>query len=128
MTKRTISWYDDNGNIRFVQASVSIGLEDAPEDGLNFIVGQPNGIVNAKVVDGQIVDGEHFYQMPTTAHLRFVRNAALQKTDWTQAVDCPLSDSKKAEWVSYRQALRDLPASYSDTNSIEDIVFPTEPE
>tara|TARA_R110000737_G_C14526987_1_gene476487 strand:- start:33 stop:416 length:384 start_codon:yes stop_codon:yes gene_type:complete len=127
MAKRTISWYDSDGNIKFVQARVTEGLEDAPESGLNFIVGQPQGIVGSKVVDGAIVNGTGYYHMPTTAHLRFVRNAALQKTDWTQAVDSPLSDSKKAEWVTYRQALRDLLNSYTDDDDIEDVVFPTQP-
>ena len=128
MTKRTISWYDSEGNIKFVQARVTEGLEDAPESGLNFIVGQPQGIVGSKVVNSQIVDGENYYQMPTTALLRFARNSALQKTDWTQAVDSPLSDSKKAEWVTYRQELRDLPSQYSDNDSFEDVIFPTQPE
>ena len=32
-------------------------------------------------------------------------------SDWTQGNDSPLSDSKKAEYVTYRQALRDLPAT-----------------
>jgi hypothetical protein len=127
MAKRTISWYDSDGNIKFVQSRVTEGLEDAPESGLNFIVGRPQGIVGSKVVEGTIVDGSNYYNMPTTAYLRFVRNSALQKTDWTQAADSPLSDSKKAEWVTYRQALRDLLTSYTDDDDISDVVFPTEP-
>lgn len=42
------------------------------------------------------------------------RNALLAASDWTQAADSPLSDAKKAEWATYRQALRDLPANTSD--------------
>ena len=34
------------------------------------------------------------------------RNAKLAKSDWTNVLDSPLSDSKKAEWQSYRQILR----------------------
>jgi len=128
MTKRTISWYDSEGNIKFVQARVTEGLEDAPENDLNFIVGQPQGIVGSKVVNGQIVDGQNYYQMPTTASLRFARNSALQKTDWTQAADSPLSNSKKAEWVTYRQELRDLLTSYTDDDDMNDVIFPTPPE
>ena len=127
MAKRTISWYNSDGDIIFVQSSVAEGLEDAPESGLNFIVGQPQGIVGSKVVDGAIVDGTNYYAMPTTAYLRFARNSGLQKTDWTQTTDCPLSDSKKAEWATYRQALRDLPSSYTDDDNYSDVVFPTEP-
>ena len=40
--------------------------------------------------------------------VRDKRNALLAECDWTQAVDSPLSDSKKTEWATYRQALRDI--------------------
>ena len=63
----------------------------------------------------------------TTYRLKIIRNNRLESSDWTQATDSPLSDSKKAEWVTYRQALRDLPTSYSDSDDIEDVVFPTPP-
>ena len=48
------------------------------------------------------------------AVLRFERNKLLMKSDWTQSPDSPLSDSKKVEWASYRQQLRDLPSNTSD--------------
>jgi hypothetical protein len=55
-----------------------------------------------------------------TEELRKIRNIRLTASDWTQAADTPLTDAKKAEWATYRQALRDLP-------STDPIVFPTEP-
>lgn len=51
------------------------------------------------------------------AALRELRNDLLDKSDWTQSPDSPLSDSKKAEWATYRQQLRDLPANTSDPSS-----------
>ena len=40
------------------------------------------------------------------------RNTLLKDSDWTQSADkAGLSDSKIAEWVTYRQALRDLPTA-----------------
>ena len=42
------------------------------------------------------------------------RNALLIWSDWTQGNDSPLSDSKKAEYVTYRQALRDLPVKIAN--------------
>ena len=42
----------------------------------------------------------------------------LSGSDWTQLPDSPLSSTKKAEWATYRQSLRDLEVT-SD--------FPTEP-
>ena len=39
------------------------------------------------------------------------RNALLAWSDWTQGNDSPLGSSKKTEWQTYRQALRDIPAT-----------------
>ena len=51
------------------------------------------------------------------AEVKEYRNALLIWSDWTQGNDSPLSDSKKAEYVTYRQALRDLPATIAaDSN------------
>jgi hypothetical protein len=36
------------------------------------------------------------------------RNALLANSDWTQLADVPLSAEKKAQWATYRQALRDI--------------------
>ena len=59
--------------------------------------------------------------------VRIKRDVLLSESDWTQTSDSPLTDSKKAEWVTYRQALRDLPANNSSASSIDDVTFPSEP-
>lgn len=41
-------------------------------------------------------------------NIRYIRNKLLADSDWTQLVDSPLSSSKKTEWATYRQSLRDL--------------------
>ena len=74
--------------------------------------------------------------MPTCMEvLRGRRNTLLQRSDWTQFLDSPLSDSKKAEWATYRQKLRDLPENNpdpkwvdGDNTKLPDITWPTEPE
>jgi len=63
---------------------------------------------------------------PLADWLRLRRNIKLTACDWTQGADSPLSDSKKAEWQTYRQALRDLPSTTSAT-VYRDIVWPTKP-
>ena len=63
----------------------------------------------------------------TLDFLRDMRDDLLQECDWTQMPDSPLSDSKKAEWATYRQALRDLPENYTNSDSTTDIVWPTKP-
>lgn len=65
------------------------------------------------------------------AKLRKERNTLLLASDWTQVTDIPFTDAKKAEWVTYRQALRDLPSTASptiDTNEgLTNVTFPTKP-
>tara|TARA_B100001027_G_C16260965_1_gene329415 strand:- start:1609 stop:2040 length:432 start_codon:yes stop_codon:yes gene_type:complete len=60
----------------------------------------------------------------TEASVRNVRNGLLAESDWTVLADSPLSDTKIAEWKTYRQALRDLPANTSD---FANPIYPTEP-
>ena len=63
--------------------------------------------------------------------LRVERNRLLTACDWTQSRDLTLSND--ADWKTYRQALRDLPASASpklDSNGdldMSSVTFPTEP-
>jgi hypothetical protein len=40
--------------------------------------------------------------------LRAKRNELLEKTDWTQNLDAPLSDDERAMYQTYRQKLRDI--------------------
>jgi hypothetical protein len=53
------------------------------------------------------------------------RNLLLMQSDWTQVVDSPLSDSKKAEWAVYRQTLRDFPSTWVPADTCD---FPDKPE
>jgi hypothetical protein len=55
------------------------------------------------------------------ARLRYWRDTELARTDWTQVADAPINQTA---WATYRQALRDLPASNSDPRKIE---LPTAP-
>jgi len=62
-----------------------------------------------------------------TEHVRIVRTRKLKLSDWTQGADSPLSASKKAEWATYRQSLRDMPANSSSWSTVEDITWPSKP-
>ena len=80
------------------------------------------------VGDYKIISGEAVAQtVDFWIGLRIARNTLLAESDWTQTLDSPLSDSEKAEWVTYRQSLRDLPANNSSASSTDDVTFPTEP-
>ena len=56
--------------------------------------------------------------------LRQVRDAKLAESDWTQGADSPLTDSKKTEWATYRQSLRDITDS---ATSLDDVSWPEKP-
>jgi hypothetical protein len=53
------------------------------------------------------------------------RNRLLVACDWTQGADSPLSDAKKIEWQTYRQALRDF--DYNSITQDHGIVWPSKP-
>jgi len=53
--------------------------------------------------------------------MRYWRDTELARTDWTQVADAPVD---QAAWATYRQALRDLPASNKDPRAIELPVAP----
>jgi hypothetical protein len=55
------------------------------------------------------------------ARMRYWRDSELARTDWTQVADAPID---QAAWATYRQALRDLPASNDDPRQIELPVAP----
>ena len=60
----------------------------------------------------------------TADEARELRNKLLSETDWTQATDSPLSDSVKAEWATYRTALRNIPDQEDFPTTI---TYPTKP-
>lgn len=57
--------------------------------------------------------------------VRIERNKRLALCDWTQVPDAPLSEEQKEAWRVYRQALRDFPATLTNIQSMNDIVWPT---
>ena len=73
--------------------------------------------VNDDLVNNSLVEEDRLQQA------KVERNILLQKSDWTTSTDSPLTDEQKSEAVTYRQALRDLPAQ----NGFPNIAFPTKP-
>jgi len=64
--------------------------------------------------------------------LRIERNKLLKETDKYMVLDYPnLSESKKNEWITYRQLLRDLPLnanpSVNEESELINITWPVEP-
>ena len=73
---------------------------------------------NAWVLDREKLDAE----------IRGRRDTKLFNSDyWTQNADSPLTDEKKAEWVTYRASLRNVPAANSSVTALDNIAWPTQP-
>jgi hypothetical protein len=82
--------------------------------------------------DANSVDADYAFLCGTLAvnALRRQRDVLLAECDWTQGADVPTSI--KNAWTTYRQALRDLPATASPTidaeEQLQNVTFPTQPE
>ena len=97
-------------------------LTDIPlEEGQSIIEGTYD-VGTYKIIDGVAIEQVIDFWI----NVRIQRNGLLTESDWTHTSDSPLSSSKKTEWATYRQALRDLPATSSATEEA-DVVWPTEP-
>jgi hypothetical protein len=57
----------------------------------------------------QVWEIENLPQDQAEANVRSERNRLIAESDWTQLDDTPVTNAKKLEWASYRQALRDIP-------------------
>jgi len=113
----------DTGEI-LSNGTTNASIEDfILEDGQSIIEGIYE-VSEYKIIDASPVEQSiDFWET-----IRLQRNELLNQSDWTQINDSPLSDSKKQEWATYRQLLRDLPNTYQSVNNIADVIFPTIPE
>ena len=97
-------------------------------EGKTLHIGSANADTQ-RVVDGVLVTLDRPLSSSSeyiAEQVRQERNVLRQETDWTQVSDLPFSDSKKTEWRTYRQALRDLP-THSNWPELLDSDWPTPP-
>ena len=57
--------------------------------------------------------------------LRAKRNKLLSATDYTVLQDSTFTDAQVAEWVVYRQALRDITEGLTTVEAVNSVEFPT---
>ena len=105
----TVHWDGSSGEIEYNDGKAnlditSIGIYSQAETTFN------NEIQRRKDLDDEYLNSSTFLWMK----LRSERDNLLLSSDFTQLGDIGLSESKKTEWINYRQALRDLPANTSD--------------
>ena len=106
-----VQWDTDKGHIEKRDLSIVEITDITPFNAALTKWDEANTAANAPVVE-------------TEESVRAQRDLILAETDWTVLPDSPLSDAKIAEWKTYRQALRDLPANTTD---FANPTYPTEP-
>jgi len=60
--------------------------------------------------------------------LRSKRNALLKDSDYTVLADSVLTAAKKAEWMNYRTALRNLTQGLTTVEQVNSVAFPVKPK
>jgi hypothetical protein len=74
-----------------------------------------------KTAEEQLNEYKTYIDNQAAVQVRNQRNQLLKDSDWTQVLDAPVD---KAEWATYRQALRDI--SLQETFP-HNIIWPTQP-
>lgn len=106
-------------------ANKQFNMTCQPESVLGVVPNVDTYRVNVTVEPHVLEKKEPTPEPPFCVELRYFRNVRLQKSDWTQAADSPLSEEKRAEWAVYRQALRDMQCD--SCHCWDDVVWPTIP-
>ena len=114
-----VSWNGSTGEIEYNDGKpnlgiTSIGIYSQAETTFN------NELQRLKDLDDAVTSDPSFQW----GQLRKQRNSLLFMSEYTQLNDAVLTDSKKTEWINYRQQLRDLPSNTSDPANP---TWPTEP-
>lgn len=125
--------YNSAGDILRTGTCVDTDLDLQAGDGEFVLEGEADDelhtIVNGEVVDKPPPPAPTNTELNTKclAEIRARRDKLLARSDFTQLPDIPLSDEQKAAYQTYRQQLRDLPQTYADATSIDQVTFPKKP-
>ena len=118
--------YDISHALQALTPGAEWVLRGGEYSGLEWIDGRGYDKPTAEALDAKVaeLDGAEAMRL-----LRKERDSRIAKTDWRASSDLTLS----SEWSTYRQALRDLPASATptlDSNyelDMTSVTWPTEP-
>ena len=115
--------YITSSGVILETGSTNVTLSEIPLESGQSIIEGIYEVEKYKIISGSAVEQDiDFWNA-----IRIKRDVLLSESDWTQTADSPLTDSKKAEWVTYRQALRDVPSNNSSAGTIDAVTFPTVP-
>ena len=102
-----------------------------PSDCVQITKEQHTNLLNEQSQGKQIVPDENGYPItiipptipPTWEQIRGQRDALLKDSDWSAFPDATPKPSKEA-WLTYRQALRDLPQNFKNPS---EVIWPEKP-
>lgn len=106
------------------RANRRFNMTCAKESVIGFVANPNTSKVNVSVTP-HVVEAKTITPPAFCHELRTQRNMRLSRSDWTQGADSPLTDAKKAEWATYRQALRDMVCE--DYNGWAEVTWPAKP-
>jgi hypothetical protein len=108
----------------FADLEISPGPEWHEVDEIEGLIYQLKNNIVSPMTEQELSDYRD--SLTLTSTLRYVRDERderLIRSDWTQLPSSKLSNEKKIEWETYRQALRDMP----DTVTGPEVTWPEEP-
>ena len=102
-----IQWDGSSGDVEYNDGSPNVGITSLGvyEPAVTHHENERLRLIAQEAADQAILDDKNWNRV-----FRHKRSLRLEDSDWTQGNDSPLSTSKKTEWATYRQVLRDLPA------------------
>ena len=103
-----VQWDGSSGEVEYTDYRPNVGITSLGvyEAAITHHENERLRLVAKAAADQAILDNKDW-----DVEFRRQRRFVLEDCDWTQATDSPLSSSKKTEWATYRQVLRDLPAN-----------------
>ena len=106
------------------QPSVTYPYESVVRDGVEQVSGKWQAKFKVETADA---DGKTAIDNRSAISRRSERDELLKDSDWTVMPDSPLSNSKKAEWTTYRQKLRDITNGIDTEEKAKAVTWPTAP-
>ena len=103
-----VQWDGSSGEVEYTDGSPNVGITSL---GVYAPAVTHHETERLRLAAIEVAEQSQLADKDWDNEFRRQRRFVLEDCDWTQAVDSPLSSSKKTEWATYRQVLRDLPAN-----------------
>lgn len=106
-----VGWYDSNLTMNIPSPNIAV----TDEEYVVYYEMMSQQDLRPVVADGKITFVSTAYVI-TWDDIRYKRDMKLSKTDWTQGRDVP--EAVYSKYMSYRQALRDVPQNFPTPESV----------